>query len=59
MDEWDETGGNLNEEEDEQIFDYCPECDEPIYEGEDYGMTADGRILCESCCIIMSGGRMG
>ena len=50
MDEWediDEYEGG--EEEEEEIMDYCAECDEPIYDGDNYTVLDDGRILCESC----------
>ena len=49
MDEWEDIDEAETEEEEEEIMDYCAECDEPIYDGDNYVLLDDGRILCESC----------
>ena len=51
MDEWEDIDENEREEEEEEemILDYCAQCDEPIYDGDEYTVLDDGRILCESC----------
>ena len=30
----------------------CPECGEPIYEGDDYAVLDDGQVLCMNCRMI-------
>lgn len=59
MDEWEDIDENLTEdgEPEEEIVDYCAECDEPILEGDVYELTDDGRILCETCYITLFGGK--
>ncbi len=37
------------EEDEGELVGYCSECDEPIYEGDEYHQTDNGQLLCESC----------
>ena len=51
MDEWEDIDENEQDEDDaeEEIMDYCAECGDPIYDGDEYMVLDDGRVLCESC----------
>ena len=50
MDEWEDIDENEQEEsEEEEILDYCAECGEPVYDGDNYVLLDDGRIICECC----------
>lgn len=50
MDDWEDIDEYEGEEEEEaEILDYCAECDEPIYDGDNYTLLDDGRYLCECC----------
>ena len=54
MDDWEDIDENETDEleEDEEIFDYCSECGEPIYDGDDYAVLDDGQVLCMNCRMI-------
>ena len=58
MDEWEDIDENEPDEEEreDEIMEYCSECDEPLYDGDPYYMTDDGRILCENCHITLQEG---
>lgn len=57
MDEWEDIDENENSEDEteEEIMEYCDECGNPIYDGDEYTVMPDGRILCESCFLSFSG----
>ncbi len=59
MDEWEDIDeyDNEGEELEEEIMEYCSECGNPIYDGDEYHEMSDGRILCESCFISLYGER--
>lgn len=56
MDEWEDIDENETDEEEteEEILEYCDECGNPIYDGEEYAVLQDGRVLCENCQISMN-----
>lgn len=58
MDEWEDIDEYSTEEEEneEEIMDYCSECGNPIYDGDEYTEMNDGRILCEGCYLSLHGG---
>ncbi len=59
MDEWEDIDENEQEEEEseEEIMEYCSECGDPIYDGDEYTVMDDGRILCEGCYYSQYGGK--
>ena len=36
-------------------MEFCSECGNPIYDGDEYHEMNDGRILCESCFVSLYG----
>ena len=59
MDEWEDIDENEDDdfEQEEEILEYCAECGNPIYDGDEYSVLDDGRILCEGCFISRYGGK--
>ena len=58
MDDWEDIDEYEGEEEEEaEILDYCAECDEPIYDGDNYTLLdccarrcwKSWKVLTQSC----------
>ena len=50
MDHWEDIDMPEDDDEyEEDLVDYCAECGNPIFEGDEYETTEDGQILCEGC----------